>query len=60
MLMMSVKIDTPAFLKLRFLEILFMTSKFMSVMSSTYFYRVVQIILWIWSFDQSLVTLAFL
>ena len=37
-----------------------MTSQFLSMMSPTKFYDMIQIILWMCSFDQSLVTLAFL
>ena len=37
-----------------------MTSKFLSKTSPTKFYHVTQIILIMWSFDQSLVNIAFL
>ena len=46
--------------KYRYFEIKTMTSDFMSMTSPTNFYHVIQIILWMSSCDQSLVTLTFL
>ena len=43
-----------------YFEIKAMTSYFMSMTPPTKFYHVVQIILWMWSYNQSLVTLTFL
>ena len=52
---------TLGLLKIKiFFKIMIMTSQFMSMTSPTRFYHVAQIILPMWSCDQSLVTLAFL
>ena len=57
--MMSAKIATTGLLKIK-VEIKVITSYYLSMTSPTRFYHVAKIILWMWSFDQSLVTLAFL
>ena len=54
-LMTSTKLATPVVLKIKV-----MTSQFLSMTSPTKFNHVTQIILSMWSRDQSLVTLAFL
>ena len=53
-LMMSAKMATPGLLKLKVI-----TSYILSMTSSTKFCHMTQIILRMWSWDQSLVTLAF-
>ena len=54
-LMISAKMATPVLLKIKVI-----TSYILSMTSPTKFCHMTQIILWIWSCDQSLVTLAFL
>ena len=58
-LMMSAKMATQPFLKQSYFEIKAVTSYIMSMTSPTKFCRMTQITLWMWSCDQSLVTLAF-
>ena len=58
-LMMSVKMAVPALLKKRYFEIKVITSYILSVTSPKIFYHMTHIILWMWSCDQNLVTLAF-
>ena len=58
-LMMSAKTATPGLLKKRYFEIKIIMSYIMYMTSPTKFCRMTQIILWMWSYDQSLVTLAF-
>ena len=53
-LMMPAKMATPGLLKIKII-----TSYILSVTSPTKFCHMTQIILWMWSCDQSLVTLAF-
>ena len=59
-LMTSAKMATLGLLKEKVFGSKVMTSKFLSKTSSTKFYHVTQIILLMWSFDQSLVNIAFL
>ena len=54
-LIMSPKLATPGLLKTKV-----MRSYFLTMMQPTKFYHLVQIILYMWSCDQSLVNLAFL
>ena len=58
--MMSGKMATPGLLKKRNFEIKAITSYIMSMTSPTKFSHMTQIILWLCSCDQSLLTLAFL
>ena len=58
-LMMPAKMATPALLKERYFEIKVITSYILSMTSPAKFCHMTQIILWMWSCDQSLVTLAF-
>ena len=53
-LMMSAKMAAPGLLKIKVI-----TSYILSMTSPTKFCQMTQIILWMWSCDQSLVTLAF-
>ena len=55
---MPAQMAAPALLK-RYFEIKIITSYILSMTSSLKFCHVTQIILWMWSCDQSLVTLAF-
>ena len=50
---------TPGLLKIKVFEIKVITSYILSTMSPTNFFHMTQIILWMCSCDQSLVTLAF-
>ena len=50
---------TPALLKYGYFEIKAVMSDILSMTSPTKFCNMTQIILWMWSCDQSLVTLAF-
>ena len=59
-LMTSAKMATLGLLKEKDFGSKVMTSKFLSKTSPTKFYHVTQIILLMWSFDQSLVNIAFL
>ena len=59
-LKMSAKMGTADLLKIKLFRKKTMTSYFQSMTSPTKFYHVIQIIMEIWSSDQSLVTLAFL
>ena len=52
----SAKMATPGLLKIKYFEI---KSYILSMTSPTKFCHMAQIILWIWSCDQSVVTLAF-
>ena len=52
-LMMAAKMATPALLKIKVF-----TSYILPMTSPTKFCHITQIILWMWSRDQSLVTLA--
>ena len=54
-LMMLAKMATPALLKIQVI-----TSYIVSMTSPATFCHMTQLILWVWSCDQSLVTLAFL
>ena len=58
-LMMSAKMATPALLEKRYFEINVITSYVLSVTSAKKFCRMTQITLWMWLFDHSFVTLAF-
>ena len=63
-LMMSAKMTSPALLKifryyLRYFEIKVTTSYILSMTLPKKFCQMTQIILWMWSCDQSLVTLAY-
>ena len=58
-LMMSAKMATPGLLKIKYFEIKVITSYILSMTSPTKFCHMTQIILWMWSCDQSLITLAF-
>ena len=51
---------TLGLLKIKVFKIKVMTSKFLSMTSSTKNYHVTQITLYMWSSDQNLVTLALL
>ena len=55
-LMMSAKMATPSLVKIK---IFWNTSHILSMTSPTKFCHVMQIKLWMWSCDQSLVTLTF-
>ena len=57
--MISAKIATPAILKVRYFEIKEITSYILSMTSTKNFCYMIQVALWMWSRDQSLVTLAF-
>ena len=57
--MISAKIATPAILKVRYFEIKEITSYILSITSTKNFSYMTQVALWMWSRDQSLVTLAF-
>ena len=57
--MISAKIATPAILKVRYFEIKEITSYILSMTSTKNFFYMTQVALWMWSRDQSLVTLAF-
>ena len=57
--MISAKIATPAILKVRYFEIKEITSYILSITSTKNFCYMTQVALWMWSRDQSLVTLAF-
>ena len=59
-LMISAKMATPGLLKISLFCKKPTTSKFLSITSPKNFYHVIQIILQMWSFDQILVTVAFL
>ena len=59
-LMKSAKVATLVLLNLKVFWIKVMTPLFLSITSPTKIYHVTQVILWMWSYDQSLVTLAFL
>ena len=59
-LMKSAKVATLVLLNLKVFWIKVMASLFLSITSPTKIYHVTQVILWMWSYDQSLVTLAFL
>ena len=59
-LMMSAKMATPALLKIKVFEINVIKSYTLSRTSPTKFCHITQIIMWMWSCDQNLVTLAFL
>ena len=59
-LMRSAKLATLVLFNLKVFWIKVMTSLFLFITSPTKIYHVTQIILWMWSYDQSLVTLAFL
>ena len=58
-LMISAKMATPALLKIRYFGIKVITSNILSMTSPTKFCHMTPVILWMWSCDQSLVTLAF-
>ena len=58
-LMMSAKMATPSLLIIKDFEIKAITSYILSTTSPTKFCHTTQIILWMWSCDQSSVTLAF-
>ena len=58
--MMSAKLATLGLLKKRYFENKIMMSQFLPMTLSTKFYHMTQIILYEWSCDQNLVTLAFL
>ena len=58
-LMISAKMATPAFVKKGIFQIKVITSYIMSMTSPAKFCHMTEIILWMWSCDQSLVTLAF-
>ena len=55
---MSAKMATQALLKIKVFEIKVITSYILSMMSPAKFCHMTQIISWMWSCDQSLVTLA--
>ena len=55
-LMMSAKMATPSLVKIK---IFWNTSHILSITSRTKFCHITQIKLWMWSCDQSLVTLTF-
>ena len=57
--MMLAKMATPDLLKIKSLEIKAITSSILSMTSQTKIYQMSQIILWMWSRHQSLVSLAF-
>ena len=59
-LMMKAKLVTVGLLKIKVFKKKFMTSQFLSMTSPTKFYHSTPIILYMWSCDQSFVTLAFL
>ena len=58
--MMSAKMATPALLKVKVFEINVIKSYILSRTSPAKFCHITQIIMWMWSCDQNLVTLAFL
>ena len=58
-LMISAKMANPGLLKIKVFEIKVITSYFLSMTSPTKFRQMTQIILWMWSCDQSLVIVVF-
>ena len=58
--MMSAKLATPGLFKITIFEIKVMMSKLLLIIPTTKFYHWTQIILCVWSYDQSCITLAFL
>ena len=58
-LMMSAKMATPGVFRIKVLEIKVIKSYIMSMTSPKKLCHMTQIILWMWSCDQSFVTVAF-
>ena len=58
--MILAKLTMTGLLKKMYFEKKIMTPQFLFMTSPTKFYHVTQIIMQMWSYDQSLVTLAFL